>query len=369
MRQRSSASILSGRKCSQLKQNLIASDAIVRSVFAIVVLLGAGNCFAGDDRFEVFSPFPSLVAAAAANQIPLAQMDAPGTGRELSPGDSATAIVTLHEKKRETQWLVYLEAGTNKTANTSNPPPLNIYTSLGHQFEFSSAEVDCSVRKIGPFFGPDGKGKRTAVEDKSIGISVDQGFLGIGLQRMAAATDRAITVRESNPGKVETNWFGTGPEPFKEPEIAKARRSDAVVQLTAEEERAIAGSNPALMSYFELVMQTPGLDDLLYKVVSLPSGWSLLRHAGIKSVGLKFGHPHPLDSQPATSHGPVYALPMDVSMNDHHALHIQLFVTDPSPPLLLCGGIIGLRAENPDDKDTWLAFQIVTAHFRAARPH
>ena len=77
---------------------------------------------------------------------------------------------------------------------------------------------------------------------------------------------------------------------------------------------------------------------------------------------MKFGHTRPLDSAPPVGRAPVFALPMDVLLNDHPALHIELAVTDPSPPLRICGGIIALRAENPDDKDTWLTFQIVSAH-------
>jgi len=109
------------------------------------------------------------------------------------------------------------------------------------------------------------------------------------------------------------------------------------------------------------VMQTPGLDDLFYKVVSLPSGWSLLRHAGIKSIGLTFGHVRPLDTWSLPGHSPIFQVPMEVFLNDHHALALHLAVTDPTPPLLICGGIIGLRAENPGDKENWLTLQIISA--------
>ena len=55
---------------------------------------------------------------------------------------------------------------------------------------------------------------------------------------------------------------------------------------------------------------------------------------------------------------------MSVSFNRQPALEVTLMVSDPRPPFLACGGIIGFVAQNPNDaeKDVTLP-----GHWRALR--
>jgi len=146
----------------------------------------------------------------------------------------------------------------------------------------------------------------------------------------------------------------------------------AVLRLSAEEQRAIAGSQLALMSYFELVRETPGLDDLFYKVVKLPSVWSLVRHLGVSaSLGLEKEYVAPTQGSnwnlmPPT---PCYTFPMALRINEQLALTATFVVAPPHPPLLECGGIVGLLAEKPNDKKTYLILRIISArHGKNAGP-
>ena len=52
---------------------------------------------------------------------------------------------------------------------------------------------------------------------------------------------------------------------------------------------------------------------------------------------------------------------MTLRLNQRRSLELTLVVTAPAPPLLSCGGVLGLLAENPDDKQVYLSLRIVSA--------
>jgi hypothetical protein len=64
---------------------------------------------------------------------------------------------------------------------------------------------------------------------------------------------------------------------------------------------------------------------------------------------------------------PVYHLPMVLELNNQPALNITLVVTAPQPPLLTCGGIIGMLAERPGDKENYLTLRIISARRAASK--
>jgi len=113
-----------------------------------------------------------------------------------------------------------------------------------------------NLRLLGPFV--DAANKQPKMEDQKAHITLNKGFLGIGLDEAAAAFYR---MRQN---KLQ-GGFQIRPRPFTEAETAEGKKAMAVLRLSAEEQRAIAGSQLALMSYFHLVQETPGLDDLFYK--------------------------------------------------------------------------------------------------------
>jgi hypothetical protein len=62
-------------------------------------------------RLKPVPPFPAMQAAAKAKGIPLEVIDHPAGTNALSPGDSVTTLVTLHEKgHRITQWLIFFRS-------------------------------------------------------------------------------------------------------------------------------------------------------------------------------------------------------------------------------------------------------------------
>ena len=151
-----------------------------------------------------------------------------------------------------------------------------------------------------------------------------------------------------------------GPRPFGEKALARGRELTNIIHLTVEEERALGGAGPALESYFTIVQQTEGLSDILFKLVDLPSMWSIARNKGV-NANFQFGSKeirkrHVAEADPAT-----YEIPLALELNGQPALQITLVATRPHPPLLACAGIVGLVAARPGANDTYLVVQLLSA--------
>jgi hypothetical protein len=268
-----------------------------------------------------------------------------------------TGLITVFEKRgQKSQWLLYVEAveATAEEKARKPRPPFAWYVGAGDKVTFVPSEAPVTLRLLGPF--ADGTGKPPKVLDQRARINLDPGFLSIGLDEAAGAFHR---MRQN---KLHGGFPVRG-RPFTEPEIAAGKRAMAALQLSAKEQRAIAGSQLALMSYVHLVQETPGLDGLFYKVVKLPSVWSLVRHLGVSpSVQLEKKYVAPTSaSNWSLGETPCYTFPLSVRINDQPALITTLVVAPAHPPLLECGGIVGLLAEKPDDKNTYLILRIISA--------
>lgn len=321
-------------------------------------------------KFAAVPPCPALVAAAQAGHIPLDRIDPPTNTDVLNPGDSITALVTHCEKgKHRAQWIVYLQVAVPDPAEipAKAPKPLTVYTSFGNKLEFISSPSIVTVRTLGPFVEPDARRKPPAVQDKSARFSLDKGFLGLGLDQAAAASYRVHLLAKDLKSKGNMAF---GPKPFSPAQVEEGHKLVAAFRITPEEERAWTGACPALISYLTIVQQTPGLAQILFKVLELPSVWSLLRQGGVKDINIEL-QPDLIAPSDAAAWGlpkgsPVYRMPNAIEINHHPALELTLIVTAPHPPLLACGGIVGFLAENPVDKENYLTLRVVSAQHGAA---
>jgi hypothetical protein len=156
--------------------------------------------------------------------------------------------------------------------------------------------------------------------------------------------------------------------PFSDSEIAKGRKLAEDAQISADDERALCGACPALLSYCNCAQHTPGLQDIFFKVVQTPSVWSVVRHMGV-SANLTvrtdlFRAADPFAWEPSGG-TPVYYFPIFLELNGDPALRLTMVVAGPKPPLLACGGIVGMVAEKPGEKETFLTLRVISA--RAAR--
>lgn len=308
---------------------------------------------------------PALVEAAQVNHIPLQGINPASDATNLQAGDSVTALLTLHAKGRQTQWITCLQivAPTDKESVVRWPGPATIYTSLGSKERFSPVPAYATVRTLGPFVEENSKRQPPKPKDIEARFDLNEGFLSLGLDQAAAAFYRVHQAKLA--AKITRRLsFATKDSPFKPEEIAKDRPWAEQLKITPAEERAWAGINPALLSYFDLIGHTPGLEDVMYKVVDLPPLWSLVWHGGVNAnLDLPSDPVTPALTTvcPLPNHPPVYFLPMRIKLNGHDALDVTLAVTAPRSPLLACGGVIGLLAQNPADKNNYLTMQIISA--------
>jgi hypothetical protein len=301
---------------------------------------------------------PAAMQAARTNNIPIAGIDSPRDTNRLSPGDSITGSITLFEKGgRKTQWLLHVVAVEPTAAEKArtNRPPRIAYLGANDKVEFTYSQAPVNLRLLGPFTA--GAGKAAKAQDQKVHLTLNEGFLGIGLDQAAAANHR-ILKNHLRGG------FGAFARPMTEAEIVKGRKAMTDLQMSVAEGRALIGSDLALNSYADLVMETPGIDALFYKVVDLPSAWSLVRNVGIH-VNLIIARKDMEPVEPATwnlaPQTPCYTYPIALKINDQPGMMVTFVVAPPHPPLLECGGIVAFLAEKPNDKETYMLLQIISA--------
>jgi hypothetical protein len=333
-------------------------------------LLGQPTATNFSTRFAPITPFPALAAASQSNQISLAGIGTLVPNSELQPGDSVTALIAFFEKgARQTQWLLHLQVvppvDTEKTNNS--PPPMVIHTTTGAKLEFLSSPAYVNLRTLGPFSEPGAKRKPPKSLDQVERVTLNEGFLKLGLDKASAVI---LRLNEASPAQKE-GLFSFAGKPFSETEIKAGRERAQTLQLTDDELRSLAGAGPALMSYFSIVQRTAGLEDILFKLLDLPSLWSILRRGGV-SANFRMESKQIAPADPADWGLPaserLYHLPLVLELNNQLALNITLAVTSPQSPLLACGGIVGLLAERPDEKERFLTLRIVSARRSGTNP-
>ena len=312
---------------------------------------------------EPVPPLPELRATASADGIPLEGLVPAAATNTLSPGDSLTALITLHQKEnRRTEWLVYFQVvpATNDPPAKS-PKPEVLYNSTGDKFEFPRSPVVFHIRTLGPYVETESFWGKPVARDNGAQVSVNGAFLSLGLDKGATAINRLYRAHATN-----FNFRATNHSPDSK-EAQKNQKLAAALKMTPEEQRALAGWFPALMCYFTAVGETPDLDTIMWKVVSLPSMWSVVRHVGVTAwMELDFDNVRPL-TLPAKwgvpGGAPVLTLPIHLELNRQPAMNVTLLVTDPRPSLLACGGIIGFAARNPNDDQIYATLRVISTRW------
>jgi hypothetical protein len=304
-------------------------------------------------KLKPISPGLALMTAAETNQIPMTQIDASSETNSLHPGDSATFLGTLVLHSNRAQWILFVKAAAPdpKAAPAETPKPF-VVNIFGAPISFESKPVPASLCMLGPFSVAGTQKLKPLKKDDS--FSLNESFLGVGLDQAAA-----VILRRSKATNLQSNASLKNPPTNG----TMANRTNSNAKLTPAEKRALSGVVPAMMSYFEIVQNTEGLEDLLRKLIDTPSLWSIIRHRGA-SVGFYFGkEAYAADSAdwglPASV--PVYYMPIDLRINGEVALKITVVITAPHPPRLICGGVVGLLAEKPSDDQSYMTLRVISA--------
>jgi hypothetical protein len=341
----------------------------VKSVFLLLFALAPLLCAIGQDtnlasRLEPVPPFPELRTVAKANDISLEGIG-PVMTTNVSTGDSLTALITLHQKRnRLTQWLVSFEVTAVSNQPSSHPAkPVVLYNCVGDKFEFSDAPVTFRIRTIGPFVNSASIWGAPVSKDNSGSASVNGTFLALGLDQCMAALYRLDPLIQ----KMGATNFDLQPanKPFPDATVKKEQKIAASLHVTLRERSALATGGPTLTSYFQAVGETPDLEGIMWKIISLPSVWSIVKHHGVTAwLGLDVHNIRPLPLPPGwnlPTHDSAYTLPMSVTLNGKPALNVTLIITSPNPSLVACGGIVGFVAQNPDDNENFATLRIISA--------
>lgn len=296
-----------------------------------------------------------LVAAARASHIPIGQIDSPDGTNTLHPGDSATALVTFVEKTNRMQWLLYVEATAPDPKEKPKKTTVTVSWNFGNPVTFESEPAPAKLRLLGPFASTN-ISRPAKPREKDARIWLDKDFLGLGLDQGAALLLRWSQMTNSGNSQLTI-----------EPTSAKQMNSEnsrPTLKPTPAEQRILYGQLPALFSYVHTVSQTKGLSDLFFKVVELPSIWSMIRHLGM-NFGISADRP-PAPANPADWDLPAaadaYYYPWQLYLNGKLALKVTLVVTSPHPPLLICSGVVGVLAEKAGDDETYMTLRVVNAH-------
>jgi hypothetical protein len=290
----------------------------------------------------------ALIAAAQTNHIPLGQFDPLSATSVLHPGDSVTFLGTFVHKQSRAQWLLYVEVATPDSRRTaekkSAPMTVNLF---GTPIEFESRPVPAKLQMLGPFAA--GGSEPLKAKERTAEFTLNERFLSLGLESAAEVMRRWSEAGTNAPAAVGTNGV---------------RHSGAKAPLA--EQRAVAGSVPALTSYFEIVEHVDGLEAILWKLIKWPSVWSMVKDGGFEAgigIGDDDSPPQPASPKdwnlpPST---PVFYFPCLLVLNGEPSVKITLVVTTPRAPLLTCGGIIGLLAEKVGDDQTYMSLRVVGA--------
>lgn len=266
----------------------------------------------------------------------------------------------MHQKGGlQTEWLVYFQviATTNDPAEKTNKPEV-LYNSMGDKFEFSNSPVTFHIRAIGPYTDYSSFWGKPVAKDNNASASVNGTFLGLGLERGTAVMHRLYAAHVTNFD------FWVSDRPPRPKSVEKNQKLAASLNITPDERRALVAGFPALMSYFNAVGETPDLDGIMWKVVNLPSMWSIVQHVGVTAqIGMKLNKVDPITlpagwKLPAGSN--VFTLPIFIQLNHQPALNAVLFVTDPHPSFLTCGGIIGFLAWNPVNDEDYVTLRVIS---------
>jgi hypothetical protein len=277
-------------------------------------------------------------------------MDAGSGTNALRPGDSATVLITFVQKKKQTQWLLYLEAATPDPLKATNKPvTFTVGSAFGAPMKFKSKPYPVKLRMLGPF-AASGSAKQPKSNETTAQFSVNEDFLALGLDEPAAILYRWSKVTNFNKGLTSNAMLGMNPMPA--------------------EQRALSATFPALISYFDIVQHTEGLENLLRKLIELPSLWSIIKHRGVQ-MGLTFGEgvlPSPANAADwnLEASAAAYYFPWLLRLNDEPALKITLVTASPQQPLRICGGVVGVLAEKIGDEETYMTLRLISA--KAGRP-
>jgi len=298
--------------------------------------------------FQRFSP-PSDAGQSLRETLP------PTGGAEAEP---VSLLLTQTNDDKTQHWLLRLtpvEANPDEAGQTSDELPLRYFTTTGREIEFPRRRAFLEIATAGPM--DEGTRRPSAKETELTAhvarISVYQSSLELGFDRTCRAVMRLRDGSDAAGLSPAQRQFGAQTEPYPDTVVEQGRAVAEILGLTAEEERAIIGSAPALIEFFRIAMETEETRDLLRDIIDLPVWSIVLRGGRFPEVGFQPMReivrldPEEWGLPPETA---AYSIAYILRLNNRPALHFRLAVAPPEGNLAACAGIIGFAAMAPDGK-------------------
>jgi hypothetical protein len=282
-----------------------------------------------------------------------------------------TLLVQALDDKTLRQWAVVLSINDIKPEERLlRSTAFSIYLSTGHKVDFSPSPFEgMLIHVLGPFSEAKGSAH---VKDVWSGSLVNPLFLGLGLDRTSALFRRLDQKADSDPALKGVHFsISTSSNPFPPGQFADDNRRIERFSITGDEEQAYAGFIPALMNFFQIASQTPGVRDIIFEMLDIP-WWSIVAHGGrITDTHFELLSPFEVLSAsdwdlPPEMH--VYSMGLRLYLQSKPALNCRLALTAPRVPLLNCAGIVGLAAMRPDGKGPHLMIKVMAAKPAAPVP-
>jgi membrane-associated protease RseP (regulator of RpoE activity) len=301
-------------------------------------------------EFQFVPPFAVVARKARALGVPIDRFVGSDSPLGVQKGDKVTAVVSVVDHGVLQQWLVMLVANDLKPAEKrQRSSPLRVFTSTGHELQFERDRIGLAIRVVGPFKE---NSREKDVDDIWSGAIVAPQSLALGLDRTA------IAVRKLFGGGIS---FRTGPQPFPEKEAALSRTRNEAAGFGIEDEKAFAGAGPALGEFYQIISQTPGVREILFRMLDIP--WSsFLRHLrqNIEILPPVGEVSRELWGLPPGAACREFCIRID--LDGVPKLVCRLAVTHPSRPFQTDAGIVGLAAQKPDGSGPHVMVRLLAAH-------
>jgi hypothetical protein len=343
---------------------------------ALAVVLLAGAARAADEKKTVLLPqfaypdaLPALLTAAGKAGAPIDTKQRPAEHRAAKAGDAMTFLVSLRDGDNLKQWVLVAETA-DLTEKEAAMPPLkgfHVFTSTGQEVNLGGRRAAIEMTLIGPVTKREADRGEVKPEVKRRRLLVKADYLSLGFD---AGSEAVIGLRSEESRQAITAGFATrmGSKPFPVDVVQKNQALAQQIGFTPEREQAYWGSVPVLLEFVNIVVKTPGLQDILKEVLDV-SWWSILSSGGkakphIRVIGrhvrkLNEGGPSIVEQ---------YMFPFVLEVNDKPAMASFLIVTKPKAPLATTGGVIGIQAGRPYDNNPQLTIRLIATACRDAAP-
>lgn len=321
-------------------------------------------------RFAYPDPFPTLLAAAGKAGVPVDAKQRPSVRRPAQAGDALTFLVSLRDGDDLKQWVLFAQTADLTDKEAALPPlkGFHAYTSTGTEIDLGGHRAAIEMTLVGPVTNRQVQQGSVNPEIKRRRLLVNADYLGLGFDGACESMLAIRAAAATQPAGAAKFKPLLASKPYPEAVVSRDRTLALAMGFTPERERAFHGSVPVLLEFLNLVVKTPGLQDILREVIDV-SWWSLLANGGKTKPHIRvIGAGVQTLVQAGPQNFPQYAFPFVLELNQKPAMSSILVVAPPIAPLATTGGVVGIQAGRPYDANPQLTVRLIGTSCRDPAP-